>query len=107
MLSNRETAEDGGVGPDASALLDQGRNYLPVVATHQTAVGIDGTRVLVVGKANMRADEDTIFERNSLGNERECLDFDISPNLSRAPNFHKRANLAAVSNFTPIQIEEL
>src|SRR5438445_13093204 len=107
MLANRDAAKDGRAGPDAGALLDQGRNDLPVAATHQAAVGIDRTRVLVVGKTNMRADEDTIFERNSLGNECKRLDFHISPNLSGAPNLHKCANLTAVANFTPVEIDQV
>jgi hypothetical protein len=92
---------------DAGATLNQARHGDPVSFGLQRAPGAGRAWMLVVNKSHAMSDEDLIFNGHPFADKSVTGDFAITAYARAFLNFDERADLTAVPNLAPIEIDEV
>src|SRR5207247_5447849 len=68
---------------------------------------VNRLRIAIVGEADVRSDEDSIFDRHAGRDEHEGLDFDPATKHRAALDLDERGNLAPGADLASVQVHQL
>ncbi len=107
VLANGQPAENSCTAADAGPPLNDRWNNLPVSVRLQSPVRVSSPRIFVVEENDAVPDKDLVLDRDPLTNKGVARDFTVAAYPSAFLNFDERPNLAAIADFTAVEVDEV
>jgi hypothetical protein len=105
-FADGHTTKYGRIATNGCTAFDERRNAFPVCFGLQFSPLVRGPWILVVDEHHAVTDKDAVLNGHAFADEGVTGNLDPTADLCAFLDFHKRANLRLVANFTAVQIDE-